>query len=280
MKTCTYCGKEYPDDSALCPVDGNPLSNGESNNTQEDTKSLPPVLPPALPRLVWTDRQARTFELILVCIIAFGGSLLASISILMGYNYENIHRGSLEWSAMALREITSLGLLWYILLKRGTSFRTLGLKWQLSDIGWAFLLVVAGTLAFSAINTSIYMSGLATGNYGTETARVGQILFGDGIFFSTFLLIFINPFFEELIVRAYIITEVKFLTNSAVTAVIISTLFQTSYHLYQGVPAALSNMGTFLVFSIYYAKTNRITPVILAHMYMDANGTLWYWMRH
>ena len=44
-----------------------------------------------------------------------------------------------------------------------------------------------------------------------------------------------------------------------------STLLQTSYHFYQGV---------FLVFSIYYARTNRITTIILAHLYMDVRGHL------
>jgi len=75
-------------------------------------------------------------------------------------------------------------------------------------------------------------------------------------------------------------TEVKHLTNSITKAVIISTLLQTSYHFYQGVPAALSDGVMFLIFSVYYAKTNRITPLILAHLYMDVGATLHYWFNH
>jgi membrane protease YdiL (CAAX protease family) len=114
---------------------------------------------------------------------------------------------------------------------------------------------------------------------GEATHYVGHLLFGSGIFYSAILLQFLNPFFEELIVRAYLMTEIQFLTGSVTKAVIISTILQTSYHLYQGGAAAISHAATFLIFSIFYAKTNRITPVILAHLYSDVSATLWYWFR-
>jgi membrane protease YdiL (CAAX protease family) len=52
-------------------------------------------------------------------------------------------------------------------------------------------------------------------------------------------------------------------------AVVISVALQTSYHLYQGLPAALSHIPAFLLFSLYFVRTRRILPVILAHMFMD-----------
>jgi len=106
--------------------------------------------------------------------------------------------------------------------------------------------------------------------------RVGQIVFGGTIYGATILFQFLNPFFEELIVRAYVMTEIRFLTNSTYKAIVVSTLLQTSYHFYQGGAMALAESASFLVFSIFYAKTNRIAPVILAHMYMDVGATLWH----
>lgn len=85
---------------------------------------------------------------------------------------------------------------------------------------------------------------------------------------------FINPRYEELIVRAYPMTEIRQLTNSVSKAVILSALLQMSCHFYQSAPMAFGKGASFLVFSIYYAKTNRITPIILAHLYMDVWGTL------
>ncbi len=96
----------------------------------------------------------------------------------------------------------------------------------------------------------------------------------------TFFFGFLNPFFEEIIVRAYLMTEVRQLTGSGAKAVMVSTALQMSYHFYQGVPMALSDGAAFLVFSLYYSKTRRITPVILAHLYMDVLGTLIFKIHH
>ena len=71
-------------------------------------------------------------------------------------------------------------------------------------------------------------------------------------------------------------TEIKSLTRSISLAVFFSVLLQTSYHFYQGVPAALSHTGLFLLFSLYYAKTGRIGAPILAHFFIDATATLYY----
>jgi len=82
----------------------------------------------------------------------------------------------------------------------------------------------------------------------------------------------VNPFFEELIVRAYAMTEVLGLTGSGALAVLVSVGVQTFYHLYQGIPLALAHGATFSVFSLYYLKTRRIAPVVLAHLYRDLGG--------
>jgi len=165
-------------------------------------------------------------------------------------------------------------------MRHGKSFRDLGLTWTRKDIGWAIILSAVGSLAFRAVYDAIYFGGLTAVSHKAASAYVGNVLFGGGIFFTTILFQFLNPFFEELIVRAYVMTEVKQLTNSATKAIIISTLLQTSYHFYQGGPAAFGHLTAFLIFSIFYAKTNRITPIILAHLYSDVGGTLWYMFRH
>lgn len=69
--------------------------------------------------------------------------------------------------------------------------------------------------------------------------------------------------------RGYVMTEVAQLSGSAALAVFVSTAIQTGYHLYQG-PVNTVNVGCcFLVFSLYYAKTRKLFPVIMAHSIMD-----------
>jgi membrane protease YdiL (CAAX protease family) len=281
MKKCSYCGREYPDDAVRCLIDENPLSGGLPDRPVEDEISvLGPVFDPPKPsKAILTDRQMEIIEVILVCVIAFGVSILGSIFLLFNDTYGGSTQSGYAWAAQALRDAASLALVWYLLQRRGKAFSDLGLRWSPKDFGWSVILALAGDAFFRAVYDCIYYSGIAAQNREAVAHSVGHLLFGGGIFFSTVLVQLINPFYEELIVRAYLMTQVKRLTNSVTKAVLISTLLQTSYHFYQGAPAAIAHGATFLIFSIYYAKTNRIAPIILAHLYMDVGGTLEYWLR-
>jgi membrane protease YdiL (CAAX protease family) len=94
-------------------------------------------------------------------------------------------------------------------------------------------------------------------------------IFGIGFLPLSLLMMVVNPFFEELLVRAYLMTEIEYLTGNINIAIVVSVLLQTSYHYYQGAVAPLFLSIGFMFFSFYYAKNRRITPVILAHMYFD-----------
>jgi membrane protease YdiL (CAAX protease family) len=280
MKTCCYCGKEYPDSELSCLIDGQALIGGEipapfaGSNQPAPAIAIPVVVEP-LP-----ERRLLIIEVILVCVLAFGGSILASFSLLFEANYGGSSRGILYWANGALHEGGLLALVWYLLLRRSRSWADLGLVWAKSDAGWAVLLALGGSLAYSGVYYAIRLSGLLESATVNSTDQVGRYLFKGGISGMTILFQFVNPFFEELIVRAYLMTQVRLLTNSASKAILLSTLLQTSYHFYQGVPMALSHGATFLLFSLYYSKTNRITPIILAHLFFDVSGTLIYAMRH
>lgn len=278
MRTCSYCGKEYPDDVAQCAVDGTSLP------ADAPPVLIPPLLPPKFPtnfpasvRGVITDRQLQIVELVLVCVVSVGGSLFLSVGTLFGWHMTS-YRGSFHWAYGILNEVTSLALLWYVLLRRSRSFSDLGLGWSWTNIGWSIALCFGAYVAYRFVYAAFYYSGLGSAQHGT--ASVSQYLFGSGIFITTLVFQCINPFFEELIVRAYLMTEVRQFSNSAVAAVVCSTVLQTGYHLYQGIPLAFSAGAMFLFWSVYYAKTNRIMPVILAHFYFDAGATLSYFIRH
>jgi membrane protease YdiL (CAAX protease family) len=87
----------------------------------------------------------------------------------------------------------------------------------------------------------------------------------------------LNPFFEELIVRAYLMTEVIALTGSEAVAVVLSVVVQSSYHLYYGWGGAIAISFQFLVFAIYYAQTRRALPIIIAHGFYDVIALVRLW---
>lgn len=285
MKKCSYCGKEYPDDAEVCLIDEQPLSDGETMTPVAEEVAVPSLSAPqapVLPGLVLTDRQMETLEVVLVCVIAFGASILSSAYIFWGGAYDQ-KSGGFIWVTYSLREGTCLALLWYLLRRRGSSFYALGLTWSWRDFGWSVVLAIAANIGFYMTYYGMYDLMRLTGTAAFANDELGQnvekFLFGGGIFISTVLFAVINPFFEELIARAYLMTQVKRLTNSVTAAILISTVLQTSYHFYQGGLLAISDAAVFFIFSIFYARTNRIMPIILAHLYLDVGGILQYWLR-
>jgi membrane protease YdiL (CAAX protease family) len=296
MRKCTYCGKEYPDTETHCSIDAEPLEGGEQETAPAPevivVHEAPPLLPASMPETAippplsrWTDRQFRFFEIALVCAVAFGGSILNS-----GFRlYEQTMGGpyaapptdlSLRWLNSGLHQATALALLWYVLRRRSRTFSDLGFAWAGKDVGWSIPLYFIGHYTVTSVYTLIKLAGWTATSHATAASRAGYGLFGSGITIVPFLCQFLNPFYEELIVRAYLMTEVRQLTGSVSKAIILSTVLQTSYHFYQGAPLAFSYAGLFLIFSAVYAKTGRIAPIILAHLYMDVIATMMYYHYH
>jgi len=274
MKQCPYCGKEYPDEIERCLLDDEVLVGGPP---------VPPILPapvvfvspPAVSSAV-PERQMRIIEVALVCLVAVAPSLVSSTHAWLYPAHARSYGSSLAWGVQGLREVAALALVWYVLLRRGKTFADLGMAWKWADLGWSVLLGWGGMWAFDLVYSILYHSGLTAVSERAASENVDRILFGGGFFAMTMLFQFVNPFFEELIVRAYLMTEIKWLTNSAAKAVLFSTLLQSSYHFYQGTAVAVAHGASFLLFAVFYAKTGRIAPVILAHLYADVGPTLEY----
>lgn len=90
----------------------------------------------------------------------------------------------------------------------------------------------------------------------------------------------LNPFYEELIVRGYLMTEVEELSGSVIAAVMASVVLQTSYHLYQGWLAATLHFVTFLILSIYYTRTRKLLPVLVVHAVFDWIAAIYLFSHH
>jgi membrane protease YdiL (CAAX protease family) len=93
-------------------------------------------------------------------------------------------------------------------------------------------------------------------------------LLGFGISLVSIAFVCLNPFFEELIVRGYTMSEIIGSGGTAWMAIVISVAIQMSYHLYQGLAHAIGRQ----LCSQYFrstAQTRRIAPVVLAHLFMD-----------
>jgi membrane protease YdiL (CAAX protease family) len=167
-----------------------------------------------------------------------------------------------------LSELTSLALLWYVLRQNGQTLGGIGLRFQIGDLGHGLLLIIGSSFAFQFTRSVVVRVYERVADH-PPAPPVSALA---GLQFSFVLLAFalLNPFFEELIVRAFLISETAALTGSTVLAVAISVILQTAYHLYQGIPNALGLGSLFLIFSLNYVRTQRAFPIIIAHLWSEA----------
>jgi membrane protease YdiL (CAAX protease family) len=220
--------------------------------------------------------MSRKTQLCLVLTVGFLIPVVSSLCIFLGWwhpgpatSYRFVRRITLE--------LVSLVCLYFVLSHQKKRFQDIGLSLaiRLTDLGHSF------ALFFGALYASALLGGLVYVLLGrvSRPQLDRAALFGTALGVLPVLYVLLNPFYEELLVRAFLISEMEAIYRSTALAVWISVALQTSYHLYQGLPAALSHVPAFLLFSLYFVRTRRILPVILAHMFMDVSALALYF-RH
>jgi membrane protease YdiL (CAAX protease family) len=214
---------------------------------------------------------------VLVVGVAFGAATIGSLyAFFTSFTERAPPLGGWAAATSVWNELFAIGLLTYVLGRQGRRFAQLGLRPTWTDLPRSFMLVAVAVLVIAA--------ALAVGAtaYRTLTGRSvppsrDLIPFARaGIGVSTVILIALSALFEELIGRAYVISEIVAMTDSRAAAIAVSVLVQAVYHLYQGLPQALAAGAVFLVFSLYYVRTGLLFPIILAHLYLDALGMFAY----
>jgi len=216
------------------------------------------------------EKRLRWFELILVLLLTIGSAIVNAVAVLRFGTSVDPPPSNLRWIASGFHEILGLILLAYVLRRHGRRFKDIGLRWSWRDIAAGLLLILVAYLFYTVGVRSLW--------------RFHEFLFGTFPYFlrardlfghATYAMLFqmlVNPFFEELIVRAYLMTEVIELAGSRTLAILLSVLVQTSYHLYYGWWAALALGLQFLVLSLYFARWRRALPLVIAHGFFDLSG--------
>jgi membrane protease YdiL (CAAX protease family) len=237
---------------------------------------LPLANQPAAPTNAAVERKGqRWFELCLVLALAFGSSVYNALHILRYGVTPDIQRTTGKWFMANVHEIVMLLLLGYVLSRTGRTLRDIGLRWSLRDAGAGVILCV---FAYPAYYAGAVLIGYLLWASGIHPARLGaKELYGGGFSVFEAMLSTVNPFFEELIVRAYLMTEIRTLTGSAAVAVAVSTALQTSYHLYYGWWTALAMGVPFLMLSLYFARWRQALPLVVTHEIFDWVAMIGLW---
>lgn len=212
------------------------------------------------------EKKLRFTELILLLGVVLLPSIIQSFYALFSKeDIVSMRGGSLSFHFLygIVWEGLSLCLLIYFLYRRGKGLNDVGFSFKWKDI-------LSGIILFISITVLNIILQYVLKSLGIKIEQARNIDFLKGNITILYVLyIIINPFFEELVVRAFTMTEIEYLTGNAYLAALISTLLQTSYHLYQGLYSALILAVMFIVYSLFFGKYKRIAPVIIVHALFD-----------
>ena len=200
--------------------------------------------------------------------VSFGHFIASSTYYAMGRTAppDSYHQARLI-SAIIV-EAGALAVLWYVLWGQGRSWTNIGWNLKWTDVPLSVGLVFGAIFATYVTVMPLQVFYRAySGHYLAPKSMHG--LLGFGISALSFAFVCLNPFFEELIVRGYLMTEILDLGGKGVLAILISVAVQMSYHLYQGFLNCISLATIFTVFSIYFWRSRRIAPLVLAHLCID-----------
>jgi len=237
--------------------------------------TIPVVEIVAPPEASKPTRKRRLLALVMVLCASILHFIVSSSYYLLGGTAAPSVPGMMRYRLVGalVAESTSLLVLWYVISERHDGWKSIGWNPSWNDpmhgIGlWIVSLIatVPPVMIFQSANYAF------SGHY-MQAKDLRQLL-GFGISALSIAFVLVNPFFEELIVRAYAMSEVMGLGGSRALAVVVSVALQVSYHLYQGAARSIAVAATFTVFSIYFVRTRRILPVVIAHFCIDALALL------
>ena len=78
-----------------------------------------------------------------------------------------------------------------------------------------------------------------------------------------------NGALEEIVVVGYLLTRLRQMGWSNGQALAASAVLRGSYHFYQGLGGFVGNLVMGLIFALWFQRTRRVLPLVLAHFLLD-----------
>lgn len=85
-----------------------------------------------------------------------------------------------------------------------------------------------------------------------------------------------NALLEEVVVVAYLLDRLPRLGWSVPVVIAASAVLRGSYHLYQGYGPFVGNAVMGVVFALWYRRTRRVMPLVVAHTLLDVVAFVGY----
>jgi membrane protease YdiL (CAAX protease family) len=212
-------------------------------------------------------REFFAAEFCLVVLLAFGLFSAASVQSLFGPltgRAALLFDDQRVWTHFVY-QVSVAPIIVYILWERGWKWPDFSLRMSprgvLQGIGLAavvFALTRGASLLASSVAQASAAPALTAIPAATSALALGGML----------LAAFVKAVFEEVLVCAYVVQSLRGRFGIAL-AVNASIALRMSFHLYQG-PAAFLGFAVFgLAFTLFYIRTGRLWPLIVAHAILE-----------
>jgi membrane protease YdiL (CAAX protease family) len=237
-------------------------------------------------------RPVLTTEIVLVLLLSLGQSAVYAVVSLVAkltagkplaqqaavLNQSQSPRPYLDLTYQVLGiffALVPVALALYLLARDGLRPRqTLGLTAARPgfDAGW-------GTLLAAGIGIPGLALVYAAAQLGLNAKIVPAAL--QGVWWAVPVLILAavqNAVLEEVIVVGYLMTRLRQWGMSTIGIVACSAVLRGSYHLYQGFGAFVGNAVMGVVFALFFLRTKRVMPLIVAHTLLDVAAFVGYYL--
>lgn len=138
------------------------------------------------------------------------------------------------------------------------------------DIVWGWLI----TAAIGVPGLGLYLGAKAMGiNTTVAAANLTDTWWTIPVLIAA---AFANGFLEEVVMIGYLFTRWGQAGWRAATVVLVSSVVRGSYHLYQGWGGFIGNLLMGVAFGLFFLKTKRLWPLVLAHGLIDCFAFVGY----
>lgn len=158
---------------------------------------------------------------------------------------------ALHWTAV---DVSLLCVLAYALFRQGRSLRQLGLTARWSELPWGLALALVGVLPWALEDVVVQ---------GTVGSWLVSGISWQGVSVLGLLSLLGENLKLQIVLSAYVITELRALSGSALLTIAASVGLQALYLQALYLQLSLAGVVSLLLFSLFYWRTRRATPLLL-----------------
>jgi len=201
----------------------------------------------------------------------------AALNAVYAYVASELHYGTvgIGWlfASRAAQELLLIGLFFYVLRANGERLADFTKPARWGDVPRTVGLLLASWLPYVLVMAALW---LWTPLLDRIPRPHNVELFRSRLSVPYLALLLVNPFCEELWMRAFLQTRLGQLGWRAPLIVLTSASAQAGYHLYQGIAFVAAYAVVFAVLAVYYQRARRVWPVVGVHLIADLSAGIAY----